>query len=390
MPTSRDRRNDAPLIQATPGAIAILAITTLLAIVFGFWSLHELGTQLGEIGGGVSEIVSSLKESATTPATPTPAPAADVAAPAPPPPPDRPADAFGQLRYAVDRCMPSLPGLVGEARVIGIDMSAAGVDVVQESAVAGRFVRFSCEWNGTSFNLIDSGRMVLPPAVGDPAKLPARPIDIENLTGSTIAALADRAADLAGVQAAHVRRVEIAYTVPSREMIRFSFDNARALVIDPEAQRMQGVFFPRVERYREFADHDAAEAAKLEGFRDTGEWNWSQGVAGSVGEIAKYFEPSARFAALELTRPQVKATQPARAGVTEVLIDIYGDLGTPAPAERFPQHCAKPFALGEARAALDAAIRARGESAAQFEEHQFEFAIFDCLDNPKRAAWRFQ
>lgn len=389
MPSSRERRNDAPLIQATPGAIAILAITSVLAIGLGLWALHDIGASLGEAGGKVGEIVSSMQSSSETPA---PAPEATPVAPpaAPAASAERPKGALAQIRYAIEQCMPALTQLAEGARVIGVDISANGADLVYEIRVPGRFSRYSCEWGGASFNLSDSGRMVVPPRAGDPLRMPAKLIEVETLTANTIDGLVQRAAALGGVGVDRVKRVELAYTADSGELIRVAFDGARAVTIDTEGKRVQGAFFPRVERYREFANHDAADAAKLEGFRDTGEWTWSQGIAGSIDEITKAFEPSQRLVALEFTPRQVKATLPARGGVSEVLIDVYNDRGDPTPADRAPQHCSRPFGLGDARSALDVAMRARGETSAQFDEHTFEFAIYDCLENAKRPAWRFQ
>lgn len=375
-------RDPAPLVQTSPAAVALLATALVALVVVGYFVVRDLGASVDEAASKVGTVVDAAKETLTSEA-PASAPAVETAAPQA----ARPGTRLGQLIFAVEQCVPTLAQFAEGVRLIGVDASPEGVDFVQESAgTKGRFIRMSCSLAG---GLAESGRMTLPPRVGDPAKMPAKLIDHAELTNELFRKLAD-AAGARDPDA--VGRIEIAWVEGSGVLARVTLGagpEARRVVVDASGRRLQGVFFPRVERFRDVSSEAAAQAA-LDGYRDQGEYVWSGGVGGTIADMQAKFEPSQKFIAIEFVGTRATFVIPSGAGAQQIEVDEYGDRGDAKPAERFPHYCARAFGFRDARTALDEAIRARRETSAQFEEHTFQFAMLDCLDDPKKPRWRFQ
>jgi len=152
---------------------------------------------------------------------------------------------------------------------------------------------------------------------------------------------------------------------------------------DPQPQTTP---FPQVERMAGVTDEEART-----GFRDQGQTLWTTGVAESMESLREeYFNQGEKLHALELVGRQVTAYVAAGGGESLVTdIDAYGDRSEREKQALQPGQCAKPFSARDARIALDAAMRARGETLEQFEAREFDTAIIDCAENPRTPAWRF-
>lgn len=374
----------AATMQAT---LAIGALLVVLAVL-GFFALRDTGRAAGTLAGQVGELL-----------TREPAPPVVVEAPVPTVaeaviPAGSEPEGPTAVQDAVAACVPKLLGLAEGVRLLAVDASVNNVDFIQESAgTPDQFVRLTCDWNGSTFELSDAGRMVVPPMVGDPAALPAELIDESGLDPGFFTTQID-----AAVQAARepgmieVRRVEISHVAGHGVLTRVRFERATGLldiVLDLNGSQMPAATrFPQVERMPGLT----AEDAEL-GYRDRGQTLWTSGVAESVDRMRdRYFNGGEKLHAIELVGRRVTAyladARDARA-TQVVVIDEYGDKLDPEPSQRTPQACAKPFTARDARTALDAAIRARGETLATFEAIQFESAILDCRAHARRPTWRF-
>jgi hypothetical protein len=95
----------------------------------------------------------------------------------------RPSEPLAALEHTARECLPLLFELSEGVCLLALDLSADNLDFIQESAgVRHRFVRVSCRYDGSGYQLFEAGRMVVPPAVGDAAALPAAPLDRRLLT----------------------------------------------------------------------------------------------------------------------------------------------------------------------------------------------------------------
>jgi hypothetical protein len=376
---------------AAPGAVAFLVVAVVLVVVLGWLLVRELAkidlapdaeppaAVEGDVAPAAADDAEAARDVATD-AEPAPDGASDAAAALPAADPRR---AFDRT---VGECVPSLRGLSEGVRLLAVDASPSNVDFVVESAnLPGRFVRVGCAWNQGSYALYDAGRMIVPPMVGDPAALPRVLLDPERLTpawyGARIAA-AQRVLDAA----AEVGRVEISFVAGHGVLTRVRFDGGRDVILaSDDRPKPASTPFPQVERLTDMSP-DAANR----GYRDTGTTNWSVGVADTLEQMrTRFFVGEQRFRGIVILHVAIQAAQPSRkpGTVRHVVIDAQGDrFESEVSADSV--HCAKPFTLAEARAALDRTLRARERTLEAFEAIDFESARFDCLTT-REAAWTF-
>jgi hypothetical protein len=283
----------------------------------------------------------------------------------------RPSEPLAALEHTARECLPLLFGLSEGVRLLALDLSADNLDFVQESAgVRHRFVRVSCRYDGSGYQLFEAGRMVVPPAVGDAAALPAAPLDRRLLTPGWFVERVRAAQADAGV-AAQPRRLEASWVDGYGALSRVSFDAAALVprvVLDVDGRPLApDTPFPQVERLTE-----VSEAAAARDYRDLGQTIWSVGVAETVERMMRVqFDPEQPLHALEIERFRIALIAPAGASAQRIVVDEYGDRSEPTPSALLPHHCRRLFSLRAARAALDDATVERGETLAQFERHEF-------------------
>jgi hypothetical protein len=301
----------------------------------------------------------------------------------------RPAEPLAALEHTLRECLPALFGLSENVRLLAVDASAYNVDFVQESAsVPNRFVRVTCQHSEAGVDLAEAGRMRLPPMVGTAEALPAPLLERDALTPAWFGARVQAARAAGGGD--DVQRVEISYVDGAGVLTRVTFDDGgrvRRALLDADDRALDPrTPFPQVERLTEMT-----EAAAARGYRDLGQTLWSVGLAETVERMAKvYFAPDQALRALEIGKFNVTLVLPDGRGAQRVTIDEYGDRSAPGVAPPAPQHCAKPFTLRDARRALDAAIRNRGETLEAFEQREFTYAAIACEAGSGAPRWRFE
>ena len=398
--------------RSTPGAALFLIAALVIGIAAAAFALRGTGGGIERLTRGASELLTELTEPHETPGpgVPEPAPAGTEAPPAgselpvagteapPPNPPQgarpRAATALQRIRDTVGECVPTLMQFAQGVRLIAADISPDNVDFIQESvSVPGRYVRMSCDWDGQSaYNISDSGRMVVPKRVlADTLNPPLELLPLDYLEGdSLVARVAAAAKAVVPPRADAVRRIELSFVEGHGVLARVQFEGqqARSAIVGGEGRILPKTqFFPQVERMPDIS----AEAAEL-GYRDQGQVIWSEGVSDMLDRLPKdYFDVKQRYFAISFAGRHADIYLPASgsAPVQQIAIDEYGDAQEPVRAQRQSSYCDKPFTYADARAALDRAIKARGESLAEFEQHDFGTANLDCSENAKAPSWRF-
>ena len=375
---------------ATTQAGIVIAVLVIALALAGFFALRDTGRAAGSLAEKARELLQREPEP-TVPVEIAAPPDAGTSAATP----DTAGDTSMEptaLQDAVAACIPTLRSLSESVRIVAVDASVSNVDFVQESASTPQlFIRLGCEWTGNGWNYTDNGRMVVPPMVGDRATLPATLVDRNSLTPEFYTKQIQAAVSAAREPGMlEVTRVEVSYVDGHGVLTRVRMKRSAGpldIVLDERGDpQPQTTPFPQVERMAGVTEEEAQR-----GFRDQGQVLWTVGAAESVDRLHDdYFSNGERLHALELRGRQVMAYLASGKGpVRVVAIDEYGDLAERDPESLQPGQCARPFTARDARTAMDNAMRARGETLAQFEAREFDTAIIDCAENPRTPAWRF-
>ena len=398
MPRDQEEQRRSATTQA---AIAIAVLLLALGVA-GYFALRDTGRAAGSLAQKARELLEREPEAAAPAVSEASAPpdgaatSGSVAAEA-----GAAADAIAAaasttepatIQDALAACLPTLMSLAEGVRILAVNASATNVDFVQESAsTPGRFVRLGCEWTGGGWNFVDAGRMLVPPMVGDVERLPAVPVE-RNSLGEDFYSRQIRAAATAAREPGllEVKRVEISHVAGRGALTRVRMTRSAGpldIVLDSAGNPLpETTPFPQVERMAGVTEEEAQR-----GYRDHGQMLWTLAVAESMDSLRDdYLQRNDRLHALEMAGRQVTAYIAAGGGDSNVLvIDEYGDRAETGKQVFQPGQCARPFSPGEARAALDVAMRERGETLAQFEARQFDTAIIDCSEHPRTPKWRF-
>jgi len=380
-----------------PGALIAIAVLLVVGAVSAWVVLRDVPGQTADIRSAVDRLVEAVRTPAESQPDPgpvledrAPAAGADVESPEPMGEP-RPAT----IANTVAGCIPSLSGLNEGSRLIAVDVTATNVDFIREHPNRpGTYVRFGCRYLDGGYGLVDAGRMVVPPMVGDPRRFPAEPIAIATLDADWFTTRIARAAAARAQTEDRVARIELAFFGTRGLVTQVSFDgaltDAEPVQLDARGDPLpEPVEFPQVQRMK-----DISEESARRGFRDLGQSLWTSGVRESVERMGKrYLKPGMKLRAIVFAgyRADLVVFDPASPqDVLDISIDEYGEASEPYSVDDGPSYCRRPFEIGEALRALDDTIRARGETVAAFEATVFEMAVLDCSADPKRPAWRLE